>query len=116
MEINALTADLSVSPQITAADVQPLKELGFRTIICNRPDGEEAHQPPYAEIAEAAKAAGLQFAYLPVEPGTLDPAIIQGFADALNTSPGPVLAYCRSGARSTTLFELVMPKLARTAS
>jgi sulfide:quinone oxidoreductase len=106
MDIKTLTSDLSVSGQITAEDMQAVKDAGFRAIICNRPDGEGADQPTYSEIAQAAKAAGLGSAYLPIISGKVSDADAAGFDAALAELPGPVLAYCRSGTRSATLWSL----------
>ncbi|WP_226577708.1 bifunctional protein tyrosine phosphatase family protein/NAD(P)/FAD-dependent oxidoreductase [Acuticoccus sediminis] len=97
---------LSVSPQITAADVAELKRLGFRAIICNRPDGEGADQPTFDEIEAAAKAVGLATRYLPIASGIVLDGDADDFALALGELPGPVLAYCRSGTRSATLWSL----------
>ncbi|MDG3042939.1 TIGR01244 family sulfur transferase [Roseicyclus marinus] len=101
-----ITETLSVSEQITAADLPALAAQGYRSIICNRPDGEEPGQPPAAEIEAAARDLGLGFALLPVTPATLDEAAGRAFGKLVRDLPGPVLAYCRSGARSSTLWSL----------
>ncbi|MDG1119031.1 MAG: TIGR01244 family sulfur transferase [Flavimaricola sp.] len=106
MDIKTLTASLSVSEQIVAADVQAIKDAGFRAIICNRPDGEGADQPTFEEIATAAKAAGLEAAYLPIVSGKVTDEDAAAFAKTLTELPGPVLAYCRTGTRSATLWSL----------
>jgi sulfide:quinone oxidoreductase len=106
MDAHALSAGLSVSEQITPGDIKAIKEAGFRAIICNRPDGEGADQPTYREIAEAAKKAGLEAAYLPIVSGKVTDADAAAFDTALTELPGPVLAYCRSGTRSATLWSL----------
>lgn len=64
MQLNKINDALTVSPQITADDIPALKEAGFRSLICNRPDGEGADQPTHEEIETAAKAAGLEVRYL----------------------------------------------------
>lgn len=106
MDIKTLTNRLSVSPQIAAADMQAVKDAGFRAILCNRPDGEGADQPSFEEIAQAAKAVGLQAAYQPIIAGKVSDADAAGFDDALAALPGPVLAFCRTGTRSATLWSL----------
>ncbi|AND70317.1 hypothetical protein ATSB10_28630 [Dyella thiooxydans] len=106
MDIRPLTDTLSVSPQITPSDLAKLAAQGFRTVINNRPDGEEPGQPASAAMAQAAAAAGLEYRYIPVVPGQLPDALVDGFADALAGLPGPTLAYCRTGTRSTTLWAL----------
>ena len=104
MDIKTLSPQVSVSPQITAADVAKVSEAGFRAIICNRPDGEGADQPNFDEIEAAANAAGLRVAYVPVTAGMVTDDDVAAFASALAELPRPVLAYCRTGTRSATLW------------
>ena len=106
MDIKKLTTGLSVSPQIVASDLQSLKDAGFRAIICNRPDGEGADQPTYDEIAAAAKKVGLETTYIPIVAGKVTDEDADAFNTALTELPGPVLAYCRTGTRSATLWSL----------
>ncbi|GAA0786996.1 TIGR01244 family phosphatase [Roseibium denhamense] len=105
MNPNKLSADVSASGQIDPSDIAAIKELGFRSIICNRPDGEGADQPDFEEIRQAAEAAGLQARYLPVSPSGLTAADLEGFSGLTETLPKPILAYCRSGARSAALWQ-----------
>jgi sulfide:quinone oxidoreductase len=106
MENKALTAGLSVSPQILPEDMRAVRDAGFRAILCNRPDGEAADQPTFEEIADAAEKVGLQAAYLPVVAGRVLDEDAAAFDKALTELPGPVLAYCRTGTRSATLWSL----------
>lgn len=106
MEIKTLTAGLSVSDQILAADIPALREAGFRAIICNRPDGEAADQPSFDEISGAARDAGIEVVYLPIVSGKVTDADAVAFGQALADLPGPKLAYCRTGTRSATLWSL----------
>tara|TARA_R110000787_G_scaffold36948_20_gene94182 strand:- start:2091 stop:3764 length:1674 start_codon:yes stop_codon:yes gene_type:complete len=106
MDIKPLAAGLSVSAQITPTDMQAIKDAGFRAIICNRPDGEGADQPTFDEIAAAAKKAGLEARYLPIVSGKVSDADADAFDTAMTELPGPILAYCRSGTRSATLWSL----------
>ncbi|WP_439569647.1 TIGR01244 family sulfur transferase [Sphingopyxis sp.] len=106
MTIRTLTPALSVSPQIAPADVAALAASGFRAIVCNRPDGEEPGQPPASTVAAAAEAHGLRFVHIPVVSGTIDEGDAAAMARALADLPAPVLAYCRSGARSEQLAEM----------
>ncbi|WP_454827199.1 TIGR01244 family sulfur transferase [Paraburkholderia xenovorans] len=106
MEIKKLTDALSVSPQIRVADLPALRAAGFRTVICNRPDGEGPDQPTFAEIAEAARDEGIEARYLPVKSGMVNDSDAALFGEHLRSLPGPVLAYCRSGMRSATLWAL----------
>lgn len=106
MPSRRLTDQLSVSPQIEPSELPAIAEQGFRTLICNRPDGEGADQPTHQQLSQAAAALGMRLHYLPVTPGQLDEASIAGFGKLLAEAPGPVLAYCRTGTRSTMLWAL----------
>ncbi len=106
MELKRITDDLTVSPQIMPADMAELKAKGFRAVICNRPDAEGADQPTFAEIDAAARAVGLEARYVPVQPGLVSDGDADAFGAALRDLPGPVLAYCRTGTRSATLWSL----------
>ena len=105
MKITTRSEGFAVSPQIQASDIAELKTLGFKTILCNRPDGEAFDQPNAATIEQAAKAAGLVFVYLPLSSTSVSDSDAQKMAAILQESPAPVLAYCRSGTRSSILFE-----------
>lgn len=106
MQLNKVTDALSVSPQISAEDVAAIRDAGFRAIICNRPDGEGADQPNFEEIEATARAAGLEARYIPVTSGMVQDADADLFGQAMMELPGPVLAYCRTGTRSATLWSL----------
>ncbi|MBX9862359.1 MAG: TIGR01244 family phosphatase [Hyphomicrobium sp.] len=104
--INKLTDEISVSPQIAPSDVAALAASGFRSIISNRPDGEGADQPLFAEIEKAARERGLEARYVPVASGKVSDSDTDAFRAALADLPKPVLAYCRTGTRSATLWSL----------
>ncbi|MGX0878741.1 sulfide:quinone oxidoreductase [Roseovarius sp. MBR-154] len=106
MDIKTITDDLSVSPQIAPGDLAAIKAAGFRAVICNRPDGEGADQPNFDEIEAAARAQGLAARYLPITSGMVRDQDAGDFGRALRELPGPVLAYCRTGTRSATLWSL----------
>ncbi len=106
IDIREVTEDFWVSPQIGAADLSAIREAGFRAIICNRPDGEGADQPNFEEIEAAARAEGLQTRYLPITAGMVRDEDAAAFGQALRELPGPVLAFCRTGTRSATLWSL----------
>ena len=89
--------------QLTAGDMDEAAAAGIRLIVNNRPDGEEPGQPSSAEIEAAARAAGLDYRHIPVA-GGFPPRTVEAMADALDH--GPVLAFCRSGTRSTFLWAL----------
>lgn len=106
MDVKALTPHLSVGPQILASDIHAIAEAGFKALICNRPDGEGPDQPSFKEIEAAATQHGLQAKYLPAETGKVSDDDGKAFGQLLKTLPGPVLAYCRTGMRSTTMWAL----------
>lgn len=101
----SLTPDFAVAPQLDPSAMALAAQAGFKSVINNRPDFEGGpDQPTSASVEAAARAAGLQFAALPVSGGYQSPEEIAAFAQLLDTLPRPILAYCRSGARSTKLF------------
>ncbi len=106
MNILEITPDYSVSGQIGVEDVAEIATQGYRAIMCNRPDGESPGQTPASEIGAAAEAAGLAFVFVPVISGQITQTNVDDFAAALRDLPGPVLAYCRSGARCQNLHAL----------
>ncbi|MBF9053340.1 TIGR01244 family phosphatase [Rhodobacterales bacterium LSUCC1028] len=106
MEIKTINAEISVAPQITPDEVQKLADQGFRALICNRPDGEAADQPNFSEIEAAAKKAGLEIRNLPIVSGKVSDQDAADFGAAMQELPRPILAYCRTGTRSATLWSL----------
>lgn len=100
-----LDEKVAVSGQVHPEDLPDLARAGVRTLINNRPDGEEPGQPSAADLADAARKAGLAYHEIPIARGFPD-AAVQDMADALETSPGPALAFCKSGTRSTYLWAL----------
>ena len=104
MDLKKITDKVSVSPQITAKDMEAIKAAGFRAIICNRPDGEGADQPSFEEIETAARNAGIEARYVPVTSGMVKDEDVSAFSAALKDLQRPVLAYCRTGTRSATLW------------
>jgi sulfide:quinone oxidoreductase len=106
MEINRISTRLSVSAQIAPSDLAQIAAEGFRSVICNRPDGEGPDQPAAATIKAEANRLGLEFAYVPAKSGAITASNVADMRKAMRNMPGPILAYCRSGARSTKLFEL----------
>ena len=106
MDIRPLSAELSVSPQIAVTDMDAIAGAGFRSIICNRPDGEGADQPGYTEIERSGTERGLQIRYLPAESGKVTDEQGAAFGKLMAELPKPVLAFCRTGMRSTTMWAL----------
>ena len=94
-----------VAGQIRQEDMPAIIAAGVTGLINNRPDGEEPGQPSAAELASAAEAAGLTYRYVPMA-GGLSPELVGEMAEAMAEAEGPVLAFCRSGTRSTYLWAL----------
>jgi sulfide:quinone oxidoreductase len=101
-----LTPNVSVAPQLTGHDLEEAAAAGFRTIVNNRPDGEAPDQPRSEELAAAAKRLGLEYRHIPVVSGQLTDAHIEAFKAAVAEGEKPVLAFCRTGTRSATLWAL----------
>ena len=106
MELKRINDHVSVSGQIQPEDIKTLKDLGFTTIVNNRPDGEAPDQPAGAEIEAAAKAAGLAYHAIPLGREGVNPEMVANTKAVLEGSDGKVFCFCRSGTRSTTLWAL----------
>lgn len=100
-----LDDSISVAGQIAPEDIAEAARQGFTFVINNRPDGEAPGQPPGAEIEAAARAAGLDYAYVPVR-GMPTPEQVETEHALLAAAGGPALAYCRSGTRSIITWSL----------
>ena len=105
MSIYRLSENCAVSGQITALDIATLAVEGYATVICNRPDGEEFGQPLASDVAAACEEHGIAFHFIPIDRSGLTRALIDSFRDAVASSDGPVLAYCRSGQRSSVIWQ-----------
>jgi uncharacterized protein (TIGR01244 family) len=101
-----LTETVFASPQIGIAEIDNAKALGIALIVNNRPEGESDDQTPGPESEAAAHAAGLDYVAIPVTHAGFSEAQVKAMAEALAEAKGPVLAYCRSGTRSTLLWAL----------
>jgi uncharacterized protein (TIGR01244 family) len=101
-----LTDDVLVAPQISLEAVAEAKAQGVTLIINNRPEDESADQTPGPDIETVARAAGLDYIAIPVTHAGFAEWQVTAMADALDKSDGKVLAYCRSGTRSTLLWGL----------
>jgi uncharacterized protein (TIGR01244 family) len=104
-----------VSPQIAIGDVAAARDCGVSAVINNRPEGEAEDQTPGAAIEAAARALGLDYIAIPVTPGSLSEAQVHAMVDALGGAEGKVLAYCRTGTRSTLLWALAQAAIGRPA-
>jgi len=106
MDIKKISPFLSVSPQIYPAHIERIAAAGFKTIINNRPDRETDDQPLTAELAAEAAKHGMVLVDHPVIPGMVSADDASRFGGDLETARGPVLAFCRTGTRSTTLWAM----------
>jgi uncharacterized protein (TIGR01244 family) len=102
----AVTAKLAVSPQPKLSDFQELRRIGFTTIVNNRPDGEDPNQLGSAAEEAAARAAGLGYVHIPVTSTGMTEKDARLLKEAIQQAPGPVVAHCKSGARSFYLWVL----------
>lgn len=102
---NPLSDKFAVAPQLTPEDMAAVAAAGFKSVINNRPDGEGGpDQPRSEEVEAAARAAGLEYRYQPVNGGNIQQQDVDAFAELLNTLPQPVLAFCRTGNRCSILY------------
>ena len=105
MSIYQMSETVSVASQIRPDDVEAIAGAGFTTIVCNRPDGEDFGQPRASEVAAKCEAHGVAFHHIPVPNGGLSMESVKAFRAVVAGSNGPVLAYCRSGQRSSILWQ-----------
>jgi uncharacterized protein (TIGR01244 family) len=106
VDIRKVTDSFAVSPQIQPGDVEALKEAGYTTLVCNRPDNEDTGQPVFDSIAERAQSLGMDVHHIPITAGMLGPHHIEQTAAVIDGAEGKVFAYCRSGTRSVMLWAL----------
>ncbi|KQO59478.1 phosphatase [Methylobacterium sp. Leaf102] len=106
MRLTRIDDTVSVAGQPALDEIAALGRAGVTTLINNRPDGEEPGQPGTEAEAAAAQEAGLAYHHLPVTGATLGRPEIDAFRASLRAAPGPVVAHCRSGTRSLTLYAL----------
>jgi uncharacterized protein (TIGR01244 family) len=111
MAFRKLDDGISVSPQLSVDDVADAAGAGFVLIINNRPDGEAPDEPQGGDIEAAARAQGLDYCAIPIGHGGFSQPQVDTMAEQLQRAGGPVLAYCRSGTRSTLLWSLARAKL-----
>jgi uncharacterized protein (TIGR01244 family) len=104
--VQAIDSDVCVAPQLSPEAMAAAARAGFRSVVNNRPDFEgDPGQPTSAQIEAAARAAGLEYRHLPVGSAYQSPEQIAAFAELCKELPRPMLLFCRSGARSTRLYQ-----------
>ena len=106
MMLNKIIEDYVVSDQITEDDVNKLKEAGFKTIFCNRPDNEEQNQISVKSINDKANENNITFIHQPVIGGQISQNDVDQFSDYYDAAEKPIFAYCRTGTRSSMLWAL----------
>ena len=101
-----VTEKLWIAPQPTVADFAEAKAKGITRIVNNRPDGEDPGQPTATESAAKATELGLSYVHIPIVPGEVTAEKVRAFQKALSEAEGPVLAHCKTGTRSLTLWAI----------
>lgn len=99
-----INPNFSVSGQIEPDQLAGLKADGHSTVICTRPDNEDAGQTPFSDIEAAAKAAGMSAFHVPIKPGQATADDVAAFDKAVTAATGKVHAYCKSGGRAQSLY------------
>jgi len=109
-DFRKLSNTMLASPQISVEQIEEAREAGVTLVINNRPDGEAPDEPQGPEIEAAAKAAGMQYLAIPISHSGFSEPQVAAMQDAIETAEGGVLAYCRSGTRSTLLWSLAQAR------
>ncbi len=104
MKMRVLDGGISVSDQIFEGDLDDIAAAGIKTIINNRPDGEAPLQPRSETLEKKAKELGLAYHQIAVTSGRMTQENVVEFAQTLNSAEKPILAFCRTGTRSATLW------------
>lgn len=111
MDYNRISDRLAVSPQVPPEDIEVLAKDGFTGVVNNRPDGESPGQPASPILETEASRQGLDYWHIPVVPGAMTDAEVDAFAAALREAKGPILAFCRTGNRSSALWTAAQAQL-----
>ena len=106
MSIRPVDPSFHVTGQISPAEIKDIASLGYRTVICMRPDKEGFFQPAFSEMAEAARSAGIEAFHIPVKPGAMTTEQAMELKRILASREGATLAYCASGNRCVAAYEM----------
>lgn len=106
MQLKRITDAYAVDGQILPSDMKVIADEGFKSVINNRPDNEEPGQALESDLRAAAEAAGLSYHFIPMTMPTLSPELVAEHNAAIEAAEGAVVAFCRSGTRSTVLWAL----------
>jgi uncharacterized protein (TIGR01244 family) len=104
MDVRKLTDSISVSPQVAIEDIKSIADAGFKTVICNRPNGESEDQPDLALIEAECQKLGLTYVSQPVISGNISDQDVEAFDQFLASAQTPIFAFCRTGTRCTMLW------------
>lgn len=105
MDLRPIDQTYSVAGQISPQDLEAIKAAGFKSVVCHRPDGEAPEQPDFESIRQAAETLGLEARHIPIGPMGVTAEAVREMVDAIEEMPKPMLGYCRSGARSTAVYQ-----------
>ena len=105
MRVTELSPEVFATGQVTEQDLKLVADQGIKTVINNRPDHEEPGQPLNEDLQRAAEALGMRYIFQPVVSGAMTPKNIEDFREIYPTVEKPLLIFCRTGARSTYLFQ-----------
>lgn len=105
-DFRRLSDCMLASPQLMPENLAEARAMGVTLVINNRPDGESDDQPSGAEIETAARDAGINYLAIPVTAAGFSQPQVDAMREALDSADGQVLAFCRSGTRSTLLWSL----------
>lgn len=108
MKHKHISDEFSVAGQVNTDDIALLDAMGFRSLVCNRPDGEALDQPLFETIRNVAKRSNIETAYLPVKAGVPTDDDVEQLRDLVERLPKPVLVYCGTGARSEALLSRII--------
>ncbi len=104
MKIETVSNKYAISAQIAPDDLPIVAQAGYKSVVCIRPDNEEAGQPRFDDIARTAGQFGIRAAYVPVS-GSASSTQLSQFRQVCESLPKPVLGYCRSGARAISIYK-----------
>ncbi|WP_375680097.1 MULTISPECIES: TIGR01244 family sulfur transferase [unclassified Bartonella] len=106
MNLQQIEPDIFISTQLSIENIKTLAQASFKTIICNRPDHEELHQPDFSSIKTVANEYGIKAYHIPISPPTIEKSAVEAMQTILKTASLPLLAYCHHGSRSLHLYRL----------
>lgn len=104
MNLQNLEPGFAIADALSPEDLEEVSRQGFRTVICNRRPGESEDHPDERALSTEAERLGLKWVSIPVASGEYSEADVAAFRQTLEEAPTPILAFCRSGRRSTHLW------------